>query len=142
MEAGEQFAGLSYRLLNSPAWRSLSGPAAKVWLELRTRFNGGNNGQLCLSLEDAAGLLGMSKSTAQRAFRELAEKGFVKLVKQGAWYGRQATQWEVTDRGRNGGQPANDWKHWSPPPKKSEKRNAVPLWHISDDDGTATVPKH
>jgi hypothetical protein len=78
MEAGEQFAGLSYRLLNSPAWRSLSGPAVKVWLELRTRFNGGNNGQLCLSLEDAARLLGMSKSTAARAFRELAEKGFVK----------------------------------------------------------------
>lgn len=59
-----QYAPLSYDLLKSPAWRSLSGAAVKVFLELRTRFHGANNGRLILSLEKAARLLGMGKRKA------------------------------------------------------------------------------
>jgi hypothetical protein len=72
-----QYAPLSYALLNSLAWRSLSGAAAKVFLELRTRFHGANNGQLILSLEEASRLLGLGKATVGRALGELQEKGFV-----------------------------------------------------------------
>ena len=35
-----QYAPLPYALLKSPAWRALSGPATKVFLELHTRHHG------------------------------------------------------------------------------------------------------
>ena len=42
----EQYIKLSYRMLRSDAWRSLGGPAVKVYFELRTRYMGANNGGL------------------------------------------------------------------------------------------------
>ena len=108
----ERFIKLTYHMLGSEAFRSLSGGAIKVWIELRSRFNGGNNGKICLSMEQASKLLGMSKSTVKRAYDELREKGFIKLRKKGHWYGRQANEWEVTDKGHQGHLSTNDWKLW------------------------------
>ena len=39
-----QYWNLPYSMMQSPAYRLLSGPAMKVLHELRSRFNGGNNG--------------------------------------------------------------------------------------------------
>jgi hypothetical protein len=111
----DQYFGLFYPMARSPAFRSLSGAALKVFIELRTRFNGCNNGDLSLSLDEAARLLGIGKATAQRAFAELAEKGFIAMTKKGQWYGRRATTWRATDKGCNGELPTNDWKRWQPP---------------------------
>ncbi len=110
----EQYFGLFYAMARSDAFRSLSGPALKVFIEIRTRFNGGNNGELSLSLDEAARLLGIGKGTAQRAFAELVEKGFLRLMRRGRWFGRQATTWRTTDKGYKGELPTNDWKFWRP----------------------------
>ena len=110
----DQYFGLSYTMARSPAFRMLSGTALKVFIELRTRFNGGNNGELSLSLDEAARLLGIGKGTAQRAFAELEEKGFLRMTRKGQWYGRLATAWQTTDKGCNGELPTNDWKAWQP----------------------------
>ena len=48
--ANEQFFKLGYAMARSPAFRSLGGGALKVFLELRTRFNGKNNGELITEL--------------------------------------------------------------------------------------------
>ena len=141
MEAGEQWATLSYRLLRSDAWRSLSGPAVKVWLELRTRYHGKNNGQLALSMDEAARLLGLSKSTVKRAFDELVIKGFLKLTRKGHWYGRLASTWETTDKGRDNQLATNDWKQWKPSPSEPKKQKSVPRRHISGLDGADEVPR-
>ena len=93
---GGQWIPLPYPLVRSLAWRSLSGAAVRVFLELRTRFNGGNNGDLSLSLGDAADFLAMSKTTAKRAFDELERKGFLINTSPGSWYGRRAATWGVT----------------------------------------------
>jgi hypothetical protein len=45
---------MTYFMLRSPAWRSLSGASIKVFLELHTRFHGLNNGDMFLSLDEAA----------------------------------------------------------------------------------------
>jgi DNA-binding transcriptional ArsR family regulator len=89
----EQYLPIPFSMSRSPAFRSLSGPALKVWVELRCRYNGANNGRLSLSFRQAAERLGLGKSTVARAFKELVEKGFLKLRKAGRWYGRQATEW-------------------------------------------------
>src|SRR5260370_5262861 len=71
-EGEGQYAPLPYVMLQSPAWRSLGGRSAKVFLELRCRFHGGNNGKLALSLDQAARLLSIGKATVQAAFSELS----------------------------------------------------------------------
>jgi len=114
----EQYLTLSYPMLRSDAWRSLSGAAVKVWLELRTRYHGGNNGKLALSLDQGAKLLGLGKATVKRALEELEKKGFVVRTKRGQWYGRQASLYRTTDKGADGALPTYAWKHWRAPEEK------------------------
>lgn len=134
----EQYLHLGYPFLRSDAWRSLSGPAVKVFLELWTRFHGGNNGKLALSLDQASRLLGLGKATVQRAFKELVEKGFVKLVTRGHWYGRKATEWALTTKTINGELPTNDWKRWAAPKKTNSRFPSGPYLM---DDGSESEPK-
>ncbi len=105
-----QYMTLPYAMVHHPAWRGLSSAAVKVFIELRSRFNGANNGKLSLSLEEGAGLLAMSKSTVARALIELERTGFIIKTKQGKWYGRQATEWRVTDQHYDGHPPSRDWQ--------------------------------
>jgi hypothetical protein len=124
--AGEQYVNIGYPMLQSVAWRSLSGPACKVWLELRTRYNGGNNGKLALSLEEAARLLHLGKATVQRAFTELEAKGFVVMSQRGQWYGRKATTWTLCDRSSNGVMATHAWKRWRPNSPAANSSDADP----------------
>jgi hypothetical protein len=113
---GGQWIPLPYPLCRSPAFRSLGGAALKVFIELRCRFNGCNNGDLTLSLGDAARLLGLSKSTAVRAFAELEAKGLIFKTSPGNWYGRRAATWAVTTEPlhlpRAELRARDDWKRW------------------------------
>ena len=68
-----QYVPLSYAMIKSPAWRAMSGPAVKLWLELHPRFNGSNNGKVFLSMNEAAETLGLGKATIQRACKDLQE---------------------------------------------------------------------
>ena len=130
-----QYVKLSYRMLQSEAWRSLSGSALKVWLELRTRFNGGNNGKLHLSLDEGARILKMGKATISRAFEELEQKGFVVMKRRGQWYGRLATEWAVTDVGIDGNIATKAWQQWRRPKLPIA---SVPEWNINSERGSET----
>lgn len=123
---GHQYANLSYALLLSRAWLSLSGPAARLWLLLRTRFNGFNNGRIILSLEEASRILHLGKATVHEAFSELERKGLVVCMKRGQWYGRLASEWAVTDQSVNGQVATNAWRDWKPDAEANENQNAVP----------------
>lgn len=112
-----RFTLLPHTLITSPAFRSLNGSSVKVFIELHDRYFGTNNGNLVLSLGDAAKLLHMSKSTALLAFKELSEKGFVRRTSEGSWYERKASTWALTHHGENGtnGPPiaTNEWHKWN-----------------------------
>ena len=120
-----QYFVIPYSMAHSTAFRSLSGPALRIFIEIRCRFNGGNNGHLSLSWNDGADKLSISKTTVGRAFKELEAKGFLKLRKRGHWYGRLAAEYIVTDCQYDGNPPTRDWERWRPP-LKPEKRNTVP----------------
>ena len=113
-----QYVPLSYAQLKSDAWRSLSGAAVKLWLELHTRYHGSNNGKLHLSMNEAAEILGMGKATVQRAYAELQEKGFLVLEQPGHWYARRAHDWRLTTKPSNvvnGKVTATmEWRTWTP----------------------------
>lgn len=117
-----QYVPLPYAQLKSPAWRSLSGPAVKLWLELHTRFNGSNNGRLTLSFTEAAEILRMSKGTVQRAYDELQDRGFLVRMKEGNWYHRRAHEWRLTTKPMETPKgrvvASNDWARWHPPKTK------------------------
>ena len=117
-----QYINLPYAMLKSPAWRSLSGAAVRLWLELHTRYNGGNNGAVRLSITEAADALGLGRATISRAFIELPVKGFLSLVKRGNWYHRQAHEWRLTTKPlmKVTGKvlPSHDWRDWHPPKKQ------------------------
>ena len=132
-----QYVNLPYSLLNSEAWRTLSGPAIKVFLELRTRFHGGNNGKLHMSLEEAAGLLQLGKATVQRAFEDLQERGLVLRTKRGHWHGRRASEWAVGDKGIDGDLPSYAWKRWRPP---GPPRSSVLKWNRKTERGSLADP--
>jgi hypothetical protein len=106
----------TYAQLKSEAWRSLSGAAVKVWLELHTRYNGSNNGKVHLSLNEAAENRRLGKATVQRAFVELETKGFLKLEKRGNWYSRRAHDWRLTTKpmhtAKGKDAATQDWHHW------------------------------
>lgn len=109
-----QYFTFPYFMAQHEAFRSLSGAAVKVYIELRCRFNGGNNGELSLSLEEGARLLGLGKATVQRALKELEDKGFIVRTRQGQWYGRMASLYAVTSEGSKGRIATNAWKHVRP----------------------------
>lgn len=119
-----QYAPLAYEMLRSAAWRSLSGSAIKVFLELHTRFDGFNNGELFLSLEEAAKFLGMGKSTAKAGFDELIEKGFLRLVKQGTFIRGRASTYRMTHKPAASVMRTDDWRHWKAPEKPPKIRKA------------------
>jgi biotin operon repressor len=130
--------------VQTPVFRSLSGPALKLLIELHSRFNGFNNGKLSLSYQDAAELLGMSKGTVFKAFKELQEKGFIQLRRPGHWYGRLAAEWVITDQSLDGKAPTQDFKLWKPPvkPARTKKQKSVPLLNTNADDGSVSVPSN
>ena len=110
---------LSYAQLKSDAWRSLSGSAVRLWLELHTRYNGGNNGALSLSYAEAGETLGMGKATVQRAYAELVAKGFLVLEREGNWYNRRAHEWRLTTKAMQNAKgkvsATQDWRNYRPP---------------------------
>jgi hypothetical protein len=125
----EQFVPIPYSMAKSEAWRSLSGSAVKVYVELRRRFLGFNNGCIAMGYGEAAKRLGLGKTTVSRALAELANKGFIVMVKPGQYLGRRATEWAVTDRSLHGHPPTNAWRRWVPNsgvstlPKKDASKN-------------------
>lgn len=126
--ADEQYWNVPFPLARSDAFRQLPGACLKVFIELRCRYNGSNNGKLTLSLDEAARLLCLSKSTVKRAFEILEERGFLKLRVRGKWYGRKASEWIVTMLPLNGVPPTNEWKQWQPKKPLREARKSVPRY--------------
>jgi|SRR5690554_437499 len=116
----------------SPAYRDLSLPARCLLLEFQHIYRPSRNGRLSISVENAMERLGCAKKTAQRAFRELAEHGFIKLKEGERWQERKAREWALTIEQLNGHEPTDDWKHWNPghpvftvPQKQSPPRRAA-----------------
>jgi len=138
------FLVLYDELLDSPAFRSLSNAAVVVLILLKRRFNGRNNGEIALSCRDCAKCAKMSRNTAQLAFTELQDKGFIKLECRG-WFGtRQASTYTLTMDSNSGElqQPTNEWKQWGQAvPKESHiVPNATSSWPQNGTNENISVP--
>ena len=124
IESTERFVKLTYPLLESEAWRWLRPISQSVYIELRRRFNGSNNGKISFSLAEGARILRASKSSIQTALVELEEHGFIKLVKKGYFTRRMASEYALTDEQLDGYPPTREWRQWRP--TQAHRRRQIP----------------
>jgi len=63
----------------SKAWATLKPGPRALYIELKRRFNGSNNGEIHFSHREAAQALSVHRNTATAWFSELQERGFISL---------------------------------------------------------------
>jgi hypothetical protein len=109
-----RFIMLRYDLIDSEAWRSLPAAAQTLWLHIRRRYNGDNNGNIPLSCREGAELLGVSKNTANNMFEALINRGFIKVGQDSSFSLKlkKSRCWILTDEGYAGQAPTSDWRNW------------------------------
>jgi hypothetical protein len=89
--------------MEEPAWRALSTTAQALYPWLKLEWHGpdsNNNGQISLSVRDAAGRLGVMRDTAAAAFRDLQAKGFIVMTEHaclGVEGSAKAPAFEITE---------------------------------------------
>ncbi len=123
-ESTERFVKLTYPLIESEAWKWLRPMSKAVYIELKHRYNGLNNGKISLSLSEAAHILKASKSSISTALKQLETHGFIKLVKKGYFTGRKASEYALTDEQLDGYSPTREWRRWQP--TKLHRRRQIP----------------
>ena len=119
----ERFVLLRWPLLKSLAWQSLRPTPRQVYVSLRMRFNGSNNGEISTSVRELEDELHISKNTAGRALQELQEKGFIRCRQKGSfhWKDGPASTWILTEEAFGDDLPSKEYSLWRP-----TKKNAVP----------------
>ena len=76
----EHWTQLIRTTMEEPAWRALSTTAQALYPWLKLEWKGprqNNNGNIRLSVRQAAQKIGVSDNTAAKAFHELQAKGFI-----------------------------------------------------------------
>lgn len=121
-KSSEFFVMIHHGFMKGTAWKALKvGPRA-LYVELKARYNSHNNGDITLSIREAANALNCSPLTAQKYFKDLQEHGFIKERTKGhLGIGGKgiATKWELTELGYKGALPTQEYKNWKPEKKKS-----------------------
>jgi len=117
------FVMLPEWLQRSEAWATMKPGPRALYLELKRRFFGSNNGDIFLSQRDAARALNVNKDTATAYFRELLERGFITMT-QGGHLGPSgiglASKWALQEEPLNGKSATKGFMSWR------EKQNPVP----------------
>jgi hypothetical protein len=110
----KRFVLYDYGLLQTEAFKYLTGGAFKLLTVLRMRFNGINNGFISMSVREAATSINVSKETIAKYFNELINKGFVKLKQKGSFgfKKRHASTWILTMEEDQQGNKPRTFKHW------------------------------
>lgn len=93
----------------SPAWASLKPGPRALYIELKRRYNGSNNGLIILSHRDAANALCAHRNTMCVWFAELEERGFIHATR-GHCLGPagigEAAHWALDELPTQDGKPA------------------------------------
>jgi hypothetical protein len=100
---GPRFVQLFHWEMDSAAYRDLSGNARSIYIEIKRRYNGSNNGFIVYSVRQAADALKIGKTTAAKAFRELISHGFIVAEQRGAFH------WKIDVSGERH-RPASEWR--------------------------------
>ncbi len=96
------------------------------------RFNGFNNGRICLSIDNLGAALGNQNHAANsRALVELMDRGFLECVAGANHIKSKAREYRLTfiESGHRGQEKAtNEWKLWQAPKKNGPEATATREW--------------
>lgn len=127
-----QFVMLPEWLQRSEAWATMKPGPRALYIELKRRFTGFNNGEIFLSQRDAAKALNVNKDTATAYFRDLLGRGFITMT-QGGHLGPsgigQAAKWALQEEpidGKSATKGFMTWKNQNPVPKIRSARPKNP----------------
>ena len=112
-QKNKRYVGFDYNLLETEAFKYLTGGAFKLLALVKKRYHGINNGEISFSVREGRDLLGYSINTISRYFNELEDKGFLKPNQKGSfsYKKRHASTWIITSDEYNN-QKSRDFKHW------------------------------
>ncbi|MDP2494509.1 hypothetical protein Q8W25_10825 [Shimia thalassica] len=113
----------------SEAWDTMQPEPRALYLELKRRYNGSNNGEIFLSHRDAANALNVHRNTVGAWFKELQARGFIFLM-TGHHLGPagigQASKWRLEELPTLDGRPATksflSWTEKQNPRTKNRTR--------------------
>lgn len=115
------YVALREYMLASPAWQSLDCVSRCLYVELSRRYKGPNstNGKIPYSDREAAAALHIGKSTADRCFKLLIDRGFIRIAKDSGFNmkGRAAREWLLTEHSddtKTGVPATRDFMRWEP----------------------------
>ncbi len=113
----DRFVKLPHWMLNSAAWQATRCVERALLVELLALYNGFNNGEIAFSVRQAALTLHVAKDTAQKAFRGLEEKGFIRRTRRGSFRikFRHASLWEITLHPLGDELATKNFMRWHPP---------------------------
>lgn len=119
-----RFVMLHKYMTASPAYRSLSGNERALYVELKLLYNGHNNGELFMSVRDAAASISVSSGTSSKVLKQLEEKGFIRANERGSFHLKQrhATTWILTEEEYNGMPATKEFMRWH---MQSKNQNPV-----------------
>jgi hypothetical protein len=121
---------LEHSVLRTAAYRSLTPNARALLMEFAMLENGKNNGELFMSVRDAADRMGVGDPhTAGAALAELESAGFIALTKEAhfavkAASGSRSRCWRLTWQSvpALSAAPTNDFTRWQPQNGKAHRR--------------------
>ena len=92
----KSFVMLPRKMLRSQEWKDLGSAAKILYVHLKGKYNGHNNGKIRLYYSELKGIQGLlSPSTVSKAFKELEEESWIKRTKLGGLY-RTNNEYELT----------------------------------------------
>jgi len=85
-------------LLNCSGWKDLSSSAKLLYMYIKSKYNGSNNGKIKLPYAELSGVKGISSSrTISKAQLELTTKGWIQITQYGGMY-RYSNLYKLTWR--------------------------------------------
>lgn len=136
---GDKFVQLFVWLLQSEAWQATTVYERALYLELKRRYNGGNNGDIPFSHREAEAALNCSNKPVKAAFEGLIKKGFIRATQVGSFKwktgggpGGRSTRWLLTeyqaDLPVKTISPDRDFMRWKPgSEKKTRYAESTPM---------------
>ena len=102
-------------MTDSEAWLDLKPGPRALYLLLKKRFNGSNNGEFFLSHRDASKLLNIHRNSVGKYFADLTEHGFIKQT-SGPCLGPSgvgtSAKWELTELSLNKRPATKEFMRW------------------------------
>ncbi len=130
------------------AWATLKPGPRALYIELKRRYNGSNNGRIILSHRDAALALNVHRNTVGAWFKELEERGLITMT-QGPTLGPSgcglSAQWALqelpTAGGKSAGMAFRGWREKQKPRTKTvhDRHNGCATQAVSSADFGASV---